>query len=167
MKYVNVAEMMSYAENKEFVANFVATLEQDTESAKIMENSTSVEDMFKVVSRYFQLKLEDFTEAYHKAVDYLTQPKAKLDDGVMECVVGGGIGDWFKRNWRTIAAVAVGVAAVGIGMLTCGIGAGLIASGMVLTGAHSIVCGGLAIAGGTYVAATSIDEAVNGENATL
>ena len=165
MKDVNVAEMMSYAENKEFVANFVATLEQDTEAAKIMENSTSVEDMFKVVSRYFKLKVEDFTEAYHKAVDYLTQPKAKLDDGVMECVVGGGIGDWFKRNWRTVAAVAVGVAAVGISVLTCGVGAALMMGGLV---AEGVVCtgGGLFIgAMGGYAIGTVVDEAVNGENA--
>ncbi len=163
MKNVNVAEMMSIAENKAFVANFEAALEKDTEAVALMEKSNSVEDMFTVASKYFQIKLEDFKEAYHKAVDYLTQPKAQLDDDIMDCVVGGGIGDWFKKHWHTIAAVAIGVVGVAVGALTCGVGATLIAGGMALTGIHAIVGGGLAIAGGTYVAGTAIDDAVHGK----
>ncbi len=157
MKNVNVAEMMSIAENKEFVANFEAALEKDTEAVALMEKSNSVEDMFTVVSKYFQIKLEDFKEAYHKAVDYLTQHKAKLDDDIMDCVVGGGIGDWFKKHWKTVVAVAVGVVGVAVGALTCGVGAALIATGMTITGTGTLVCGGFGLAGGACVAVNAVD----------
>ncbi len=157
MKNVNVAEMMSIAENKAFVANFEAALEKDTEAVALMEKSNSVEDMFTVASKYFQIKLEDFKEAYHKAVDYLTQPKAKLDDDIMGCVVGGGIGDWFKKHWKTVVAVAVGVVGVALGALTCGVGAALIAGGMTITGTGTLVCGGFGLAGGACVAVNAVD----------
>ncbi len=156
MKNVNVAEMMSIAENKAFVANFEAALEKDTEAVALMEKSNSVEDMFTVASKYFQIKLEDFKEAYHKAVDYLTQPKAKLDDDIMDCVAGGGIGDWFKKHWKTVVAVAVGVVGVAVGVLTCGVGAALASSMTVAMVTHTALCGSLAIAGGAGIAGSFI-----------
>ena len=164
MQDVNVADVMSHAENREFIEKMEAALAQDAEAAAIMEKSNSVEDMFKVVSRYFKLKFEDFKEAYNKAVNYFTEPKTQLDDDVMDNIVGGGICDWFKKNWKTIASVAVTVAIVGVGVAMCATGVGLIGAGLVAEGIIGIGTGGLVGTMGVYTTAHVIGDAVKGKS---
>ena len=123
LENVDVAEVLSRKESKEFVEKFEAVLSQDAEAARIMESSTGIEGMYKVVSRYFEMKFEDFKTVCHKAVSYFTEAKARLADDDMDCVVGGGIFDWIKKQWTHVASIVagVGIAAVGAGLVCAGI----------------------------------------------
>ena len=75
----------------------------------------------------------------------------ELTESELEMVAGGGfwgsVGNWFKKNWRTVAIVAAGVV---IGAVTCGAGGAVIAAMDVgTTIAMQVGCAvGLGITGG-------------------
>ena len=158
LENVDVAEILSRKESRELVERFKAALSQDAEAARIMENSTGIEDMYKVASRYVEMKLEDFKAVCHKTISYLAEAKTRLADDDMDCVVGGGLFDWIKKQWNNIVSIAAGVAgAVGGGLLLCaGITAtafGAVPVGAVLGAASIGVC---------TVSGLSIYDGVNG-----
>ncbi|MBQ1661182.1 MAG: hypothetical protein II054_01650 [Treponema sp.] len=75
----------------------------------------------------------------------------ELTESELEMVAGGGfwgsVGNWFKKNWKTVAIVAAGVV---IGAVTCGAGGAVIAAmDVATTTAMQVGCAvGLGITGG-------------------
>ncbi len=121
---IDVAKIMSHEDNKNAVEQIRAAFESNPAVSQMLDAAQSVEDMYEAIKEYFSLKLEDFKVMYDKAVDFLKSPKAKLEDDVMECVIGGSWSSVWNGFKKTACAVAVvtamsvlgGAAGVGIGM---------------------------------------------------
>lgn len=126
---IDVAEIMSHEENHNAAEQLKAALESNPAVNQMMEAARNVEDMYLAVKDYIGMKLEDFKVAYDKSIDFLRSSKAKLEDGMMECVVGGVTG---AAVWNGIKKAACAIAVV-TGMAVLGAAAGgAIAVGIVL-----------------------------------
>ena len=64
----------------------------------------------------------------------------ELTEEELDMVSGGGIGDWFKKNWKKVAIGAAIV--VGAALICTGVGAGI---GACITG--SLICGTMTASG--------------------
>ncbi len=125
---IDVAQIMSHEDNKNAVEQIRAAFESNPAVSQMLDAAQSVEDMYEAIKEYFSLKLEDFKVMYDKAVDFLKSPKAKLEDDVMECVIGGSWSSVWNGFKKTACAVAV-VTAMSVlgGAVGVGIGMGVIA----------------------------------------
>lgn len=128
---INVAEMMSYGEIQEAVEELKATLESNPAVGQMIDAAQSLEEMYESMKDYIGMKLEDFKVVFHKAVAFVTGPKTKLEDDMMESVAGGStyLKDYrdFKKSAKgtiqnTIIAVAL---VVGLMVLGSSVGASL------------------------------------------
>lgn len=73
----------------------------------------------------------------------MEKESVELTENELEMVCGGGIGDWFKKNWKTVAAVAA--VAVGAALVVTGVGCLVAAAGMALA---APAVGGAGVAAG-------------------
>lgn len=137
---INVTEIMSHEENQNAVEQLKAAIESNSTVNKLMEAAQTVEEMYAAVKDYVSLKLDDFKILFDKAVDYIKGPKVKLEDEMMECVVGGfSFSSLWNKYKKTICAVAVvaGLAIVGVATgAVVGVTAGFLA------GAATLAVGG-------------------------
>ena len=159
MEDVNVANLLGTEEAKAGVEKFRTAMEANPVLNKVLEAAKSIEDMYQVAKCYLDIKLEDFKILMNKTADYFKSPKIKLEDDMMECVVGGwDIGGFWNKYKKVIisAAIIAGVAAI-TGGLGAAVGPALVvglvdATTAVVSGA---ACTGIGIAvGGTVFGAT-------------
>lgn len=127
---INVAQIMSHEDNRNAVGQVKAVFESNPAVSQMLDAAQSVEDMYHAIKEYINLKLEDFKVIYDKSVEFLKSPKAKLEDNIMECIVGGLTGaDVWNGFKKTVCAVATVTAMSVLGAAAgVGIGVGVIAA---------------------------------------
>ena len=127
---------------------------------EIVEAANSPEEAFENLHTFYPelevKKLQEQCDFIMEQVEasFKEQKQAEpmeLTEDELENVAGGGfwgsVGNWFKKNWKTVAIVAAGVV---IGAVTCGAGGAVIAAMDVgTTIAMQVGCAvGLGITGG-------------------
>ena len=162
-------KIMTNEEMKEFLVKggaSVADIEKAQERfnadkiTEIVEAANSPEEAFENLHTFYPelevKKLQEQCDFIMEQVEasFKEQKQAEpmeLTEDELENVAGGGfwgsVGNWFKKNWKTVAIVAAGVV---IGAVTCGVSGALItAMDIATTTALQVGYGvGLGIAGG-------------------
>ena len=159
MADVDVATMIGTEEAKAGVEKLRAAMEANPVLNKVLDAAESIEDMYQVAKCYFEVTLEDFKILMNKTIEFFKSPKVKLEDEMMDCVVGGwSFGNFWNKYKKVIisAAIIAGVAAI-TGGLGAAVGPALVVGIVDATTAvvSSAACTGIGIAvGGSVFGAT-------------
>ena len=140
----NVAAVMNDSVAVAEIKKLQAAMEADTVVGKLMDAAESVEDMYEVAKRYIQIKFEDFCQVFNETMDYLKGSKVELDDGTMECVVGGFSWRGLWNGVKKVAiAAAIGVAVVTVSAVTAGAAGAVIGAAAATIASTSVTTGAL------------------------
>ena len=119
MSSTAVAALAENPKAKEVLNQLQDLIEKDTVANAIMEKAQDFKDMYEVVKRYVDVKLEQFKSILQDTLEYFSSQKTALSDDVLECVAGGSwfsdAWNWTKRNWKAVVTMTVGVAAAAVG----------------------------------------------------
>ncbi len=115
--------------------------------------ANTLEEAYEALKKYIKMTMEQFKAGYEALKEKVTglfeevQAKRELSDEELDIVAGGGLGSWFKKNWKSVAK---GVALTGLAIVAGGVIGGAVV-GMVAT-----MAGAAAVADGAVLAASVI-----------
>ncbi len=128
VKVNTLEEFLDLEQTKETIAKAQEVLENDAETAALIEKAENEADMWEVFKKYVSAPVEYFKEVFQKVTDYFKADKAALSDETLDNVVGGwSFSNFWNKYKKTIitAAVVVGSAALLFSGLGAPIGAAL------------------------------------------
>ena len=148
---LNMEAMMADVEAKKYIDDVQHEMEGNESISQMMDNASSIEELFDVAKQYVVMKFEDFKAICDDAFAYFSnKSKVALSDETMDMIVGGSVfGDIWNKCKKVVTAVAVGVA---IAAVVAGSTAVMLAGGGLPLAAvvgTCAVCGGAAgVSGG-------------------